>query len=362
MSSAARADIESEIPVAANFRRFDASGVVESTIQRLQSLVLPLPVVVDDGCRRIVEAIVDEVSAELPATAIGESGPLLSYAADADEVEFGALQSQRAAHPAESLIIADVLFDTALPEFVVWAREEFGCEPVEVARVLHHIIWRRFPAGAIGYTEGLRQRLFTADRESRLRVSRDFHDRVAHGIAAAIQRVELGIGEAGETRSLNGALAILRDSLEEVRGIATELRRNVGDRTLEESLRSLLDEIQDDPTPLVFESSGSVGPLPTVVQEEAYLVAREAIRNSREHAASATRILVSLNWGNHELRLRVTDDGAGFDSCASSEFRGLGLHSMHERALALGGVLTILSDPGQGTTVELSIPLPGLAG
>ncbi len=362
MSSAARVDIESEFSVAANSRRFDASRIVESTIQRLRSLVLPLPVVVDDECRRIVEMIVHEVAAELPATAVDESSALLTYDADADHVEFGALQSQRAAHPAESLIVADVLFDTALPDFVAWARDELGREPVEVARVLHHVIWRRFPAGAIGYTEGLRQRLFTVDRESRLRVSRDLHDRVAHGIAAAIQRVELGIGESGVTRNLIGALDILRNSLEEVRGIATDLRRNVGNRTLEESLKSLLDEIQDDTTPLVFEMTGAAGPLPAVVQEEAYLVALEAIRNSREHAASATRILVSLNWGNHELRLRVTDDGAGFDSCAPSGFRGLGLHAMHERALALGGVLTISSAPGQGTTVELSIPLLGLGG
>jgi signal transduction histidine kinase len=345
---------------ATTVRPLDVDGIVEATVQRLNALDLPLPVVVDEECRQIIEAIVHEVSAELPTLAAGGTGPVMSYVADARHVEFGALQSQRASHPAESLIVADILFDSALPQFIAWAGQEFGYEPVEVVRVLHHVIWRRFPAGAIGYTEGLRQRLFAADRESRLRVSRDLHDRVAHGLAAAIQRVELGMGEADGTTRLNSALEILRSSLEEVRSIATDLRRHVGDRTLEESLRSLADEIPQDSTPLVFEVTGPSGALTAVAGEEAYLVALEAIRNAREHAVSANRILVSLKWDRHELILRVIDDGAGIDSRRRSESRGLGLQAMHERALALGGILSIASKPGQGTVVELVVPLLGV--
>lgn len=342
--------------------RLDISGIVEATVARLGALDLPLPVVVDPECRQIVEAIVREVASALPefVTESEGSGPLMSYVADSAHLEFGELQSQRAAHPAESLIVADVLFDTALPEFMAWGRDAFGCEPIEVVRVLHHVIWRRFPAGAIGYTEGLRQRLFAADRESRLRVSRDLHDRVAHGIAAAIQRVELGIGGIEHSTSLNDALEILRGSLDEVRTIATDLRRQVGERTLEDSLRALVDEDVEGSTPLLLEVGGPPCAISSVVAEEAYLVALEAIRNAREHASSATRILVSLMRGHLQLSLSIEDDGAGFNSCETSDSRGLGIHAMHERALALGGILSIDSKLGKGTIVTLVVPHLGV--
>ncbi|WP_426623142.1 sensor histidine kinase [Leifsonia sp. McL0607] len=333
--------------------------MLKATVRRLEQLDLPLPVVVDEQRAQIIETIIREVAAEVPqlVNAPGGTGPLLSYVPESADLEFGALQSQRTAHPAESLIVADILFDTALPEVTHWAQSAFGCEPIEVVRVLHHVIWRRFPAGAIGYTEGLRQRLFAADRESRLRVSRDLHDRVAHGIAAAIQRVELGVAARDtDMENLDGALGILRDTLEEVRSIATDLRRQVGERTLEESLQGLVDENPVDQVRVELEVRGRQCALAPVVAEEAYLIALEAIRNAREHASSATRIVVSLIHEPHRATLSVTDDGAGFDSRQPSVCRGLGLHAMQERALALGGVLSIDSKPGNGTIIELVVP------
>ena len=61
--------------------------------------------------------------------------------------------------------------------------------------------------------------------------------------------------------------------------------------------------------------------------------------------------------GRDEVVLRVVDDGRGFDPEARGvRSRRLGLTSMHERAASLGGVLTVTSAPGAGTTVELRLP------
>jgi signal transduction histidine kinase len=344
-------------------RVLDAVGILDQTLQRLSTLELPVPVAVDERCRAMVEAIILEVVEELSAqcSARAPRGPFLSYDTEREHLDFGEHQAGRRAHPAEALIVADVLFDVALPQFVAWGSSAFGCGSVDVVRVLHHVIWRRFPAGAVGYTEGLRQRLLEADRESRLRVSRDLHDRVAHGIAAGIQRVELAVAERGSDAPLAGALEILRDSLDHVRGIATDLRRHVGAGTLEASLRELAVESDGNAPRIDVRVDGTRRVIPSSVEEEAFLVGLEAIRNAREHAVSACVIHVAIVWGEQEVVISVTDDGDGFNPHASAKRRGLGIHSMEERALNLGGVLAIESEAGRGTTVQLTIPHLGVA-
>jgi Signal transduction histidine kinase len=341
-------------------RSLDSAAVLEETMERLTTLHLPVPVEIDAECRSIVEAIIHQAADELSATLTSPTapGPFLSYSVQNEHVEFGELQSERRGHPAESLVVADVLFDVALPEFVAWGAG-LGCDPVDVVRVLHHVIWRRFPAGAIGYTEGLRQRLFEADRESRLGVSRNLHDRVAHGVAAGIQRIELGIAETGGSAHLKDALSILRSSLDEVRAIATDLRRHVGDRTLEQSLLSLADESRADSTPVRVRSSGRRMALSAATEEEAYLIALEAIRNGREHAR-ASCIDVAISWNERELTMSIEDDGIGYDPERASPQRGLGLHVMRERALNLGGIVSVVSVAGRGTTVRLVVPHAGV--
>ena len=66
-------------------------------------------------------------------------------------------------------------------------------------------------------------------------------------------------------------------------------------------------------------------------------------------------ITVTLREHAHELTFQVTDDGPGFD--ASAALSGAGLQNMRDRLGALDGRLSIITAPGQGTTVEGSIPL-----
>lgn len=96
--------------------------------------------------------------------------------------------------------------------------------------------------------------------------------------------------------------------------------------------------------------------------EQAYLVIREAVRNAVAHPGCA-RVRVSLEVEDAELRGRVEDDGAGFDSGGDpggeegTSPAGMGLLSMRERTELLGGRLEIISGPGRGTTVEVRMPL-----
>jgi signal transduction histidine kinase len=72
-------------------------------------------------------------------------------------------------------------------------------------------------------------------------------------------------------------------------------------------------------------------------------------------------VLIGVALAPHELRAWVEDDGRGFLAAPAPDpvSTGTGLASMRERAVLMGGRLTVTSVPGQGTRVELLVPLPG---
>jgi signal transduction histidine kinase len=94
--------------------------------------------------------------------------------------------------------------------------------------------------------------------------------------------------------------------------------------------------------------------LPLKAKQELYRVAQEALHNTFKHAG-ASQVDVRLGRMAEAIILEIRDNGRGFDSASS--FPGhLGLLSMRERLKNLGGVLSIESTPGQGTTIRARVP------
>jgi signal transduction histidine kinase len=89
------------------------------------------------------------------------------------------------------------------------------------------------------------------------------------------------------------------------------------------------------------------------VEEELYHIAQEALNNALKHAG-ATAVTVQINASAGQVELVITYNGHGFDPAAVGQ-AGLGLTSMRERAAKLGGSLSIVSAPGQGATVKVSV-------
>jgi signal transduction histidine kinase len=88
-----------------------------------------------------------------------------------------------------------------------------------------------------------------------------------------------------------------------------------------------------------------------------YRIAQEALQNVVKHAG-ATQAEVELRCDASSARLRVTDDGQGFDvSARPGGDSPYGLRSMAERAELIGGKLTVTSRPGIGTTVTATVPV-----
>ena len=84
-----------------------------------------------------------------------------------------------------------------------------------------------------------------------------------------------------------------------------------------------------------------------------YYIAQEALNNVLRHA-HANSVLVTIKQGKRNVILRIQDDGAGFDP-RTVERGGMGLRNMKERALQIDGKLNILSKPGQGTKIVITV-------
>jgi signal transduction histidine kinase len=82
----------------------------------------------------------------------------------------------------------------------------------------------------------------------------------------------------------------------------------------------------------------------------------EALANVARHAA-ASHASVELLHGGDEITLTIRDDGAGFDPAVPRKSGSFGLVGLRERAYLVGGTLRIATTLGEGTTVEVEIPL-----
>jgi signal transduction histidine kinase len=114
-------------------------------------------------------------------------------------------------------------------------------------------------------------------------------------------------------------------------------------------VRVLADDGARDPAVL--------GPMATV---EVYRIVQEALANAARHSGAA-QAEVTLSCRDGRLNVTISDQGVGFSRVGQDE-PGIGLAGMEERAELLGGWLRITSRPGDGTRVELSVPVVELEG
>ncbi len=207
--------------------------------------------------------------------------------------------------------------------------------------------------------------------EERARLARELHDSVTqalfsmtlHTRAAQLSAAREGNGpEEQLSRSLaqlhdltQGALAEMRALIFELRpgalseeGLAAALLKHTAAVSAREGLQIEV-HAPDDRLGLDAE-----------VEEQLYRLAQEALHNVVKHA-SATRVAINLSFDEaHDIVLEIIDDGMSFDVDAISPGH-MGLHTMSDRMLQVGGTLQIESRPGDGTTVRASGPFQNYA-
>jgi PAS domain S-box-containing protein len=219
--------------------------------------------------------------------------------------------------------------------------------------------------------ERARARELTALTEAaeRERISRELHDRVAHGVGVAHQSLELHsvLAKTAPERAaekLKLARETTRLALDQTRAISAELKRLQEEELedgLEAAFRALSESSVSEGVRLDVSVSGEEATVPSAIALQVYLAMREAVRNAVRHSG-CSRIGVALEVSDGEVRGLVEDDGAGFDPAAVGKATpswGVGLRSMRDRAEMLGGNVRVDSTPGAGTRVEVRVPIDG---
>ena len=198
------------------------------------------------------------------------------------------------------------------------------------------------------------------EEEERRRIGRELHDEAGQSLLLVRLQLELMERDAPEA---------LRQRLRESRGIAeravVELRRIVAALSpavlerlgLESALRQLASRFGKMHAARVrVRISLPPEALPMPTQEVIYRVAQECLQNIAKHS-QATNVNLSVRAADKSIRLRVSDNGAGFSTeKALAKPMSFGLAGMRERAALLGGKLMVRSAPGKGAVVALELP------
>ncbi len=200
--------------------------------------------------------------------------------------------------------------------------------------------------------------------EERNRLAREIHDTLAQGLAAIALHLETAdalletSADAEQVKeTVRRALTTTRANLEEARRSVLDLRAApLEGRSLGEALVRLGGDWEAQAhVPLEFEMVGAQRPLPLRLEAGLYRIAQEALANVARHA-DARHVTLGLVTTPDQVRLRVEDDGQGFDPSLVPRGR-YGLIGLSERAKLLGGVFKLESSPGAGTRVEVLVPL-----
>jgi signal transduction histidine kinase len=204
----------------------------------------------------------------------------------------------------------------------------------------------------------LLMRLEDAQEEERRRIAADIHDDPIQVISAAdlrAQRLARQISDPqlrGEVEALQATLA---QSVERLRHLLFELRPPSLDREgLVAALRAYVSGREGPDVVIEDELPGEPAP---DIRALLFRIAQEALTNAWKHSG-AKRVTVSVVAEEGGIRLRIVDDGGGFDAAAPPPDHGhIGLPTMVERAELAGGRCQIESQPGGGTTVDAWLPL-----
>ncbi len=195
-----------------------------------------------------------------------------------------------------------------------------------------------------------------AQEAERLRVARELHDEIGQTLTAVTIQAERAAdgNPALASDALRGVAEAVRESLDEVRRIARELRPEaLDDLGLVNALIALCNRMSAPDGPSIRrELQGQLPQLSAEVELVLYRIAQEALTNALRHA-NASSVTVTLQADPEVLTLRVTDDGDGMPRELASGTAGIA--GMRERALLVGGRISIDSVPTQWTEVRLTI-------
>lgn len=210
----------------------------------------------------------------------------------------------------------------------------------------------------------LLESLVEAQEEERGRIARELHDGSGQMLTSLLVRIKVleKKTDSVEVREgLTTMLDIVSETIEQIRDLSHHLRPAALEQLgLAVALKTLMEDMSTEAnlhTSCDFDLHGY--DLPSGIEVTLYRIAQECITNVIRHA-QASAIIIKLDQTGGIINMRIEDDGIGFDPhqiTAVSRQRHLGIVSMYERAAIVGGKLDVFSAAGQGTAIQVSIPI-----
>lgn len=211
-------------------------------------------------------------------------------------------------------------------------------------------------------------KIILAQEDERKRIAREIHDGPAQSLANLVLRAEiaermLGTKDLEMIRSeLNDLKNQVRQGLEELRKIIFNLRpMALDDLGLVPTLRKFVQDFEErTKIRAVFETAGKEQRLPSAMEAAIYRLAQEAFNNALKHA-EPTFVSMELVFLQDSLKLTISDNGKGFvvekAETRAQNYPQFGLIGMRERVELLQGEIRIQSSPGQGTKIQITVPI-----
>lgn len=209
----------------------------------------------------------------------------------------------------------------------------------------------------------LARKVVNSQEEERAHLSRELHDGTSQTLVSIKLLIESALehlpgADGAAVSALSHALERLKQALVDVRGMSHRLRPVMLDTLgLPAALRSLGEETCGQAgIAFTMEVEGDEISLPDDVKTVLFRITQEAMTNVHKHAASA-HVSLRLSFEPQSVLLSIHDDGQGFDAeqVGQHPSRGIGLRNMRERIEALGGQLSVRSQPGL-TRITAELP------
>jgi signal transduction histidine kinase len=199
--------------------------------------------------------------------------------------------------------------------------------------------------------------------EERHRIARDLHDAVSQALFSTVLHTRsaqkaLQRDDSGESvkigRDLDAIGELTRDAQTEMRALIAELGRDLLADGLPAALREHAAGVAARDGFAIQVHAPERLPLSHAADAQLFGIAREALANVLKHA-DARRAWVSVESSGEHAVLEIRDDGRGFNPAVEHPGH-FGLASMRSRAAEIGAVLTIASEPGQGSVIRVEVP------
>ncbi len=200
--------------------------------------------------------------------------------------------------------------------------------------------------------------------EERQRLAREIHDTLAQGFTSIVLNLEAAEQAIPDDlnrlqKHLDWARSTARSSLDQARRVVQDLRpESLENQSLPDAIsRAAGRWIEETGIAVTTKITGSPVPIHPNIEVALLRAAQEALNNIRKHAQAAD-VQLTLSYMSDVVILDIQDDGVGLGGGEPSPFSGgYGIQAMRERVAQFDGFVTLESDPGEGTTVVIAIPL-----